>query len=100
MTRVFRFAVGAACLVAWFAAVKAADRSTATMATAATRLLSTLSPEHRTAASFPFDGPEREHWGFVPTEIFARNGLTMGSMTEPERAAAQDLLRAGLSQKG
>jgi hypothetical protein len=100
MTRAFRIAVASACVVAWFAAVRAADRSPAAMASAASRFLSTLSPDHRSAASFPFEGPEREHWGFVPTEIFARNGLTLGAMSEAERAAAHDLLKAGLSQKG
>jgi hypothetical protein len=32
--------------------------------------------------------------------MFPRNGLTLGAMSEPQRKAAHDLLRAGLSQKG
>jgi hypothetical protein len=92
--------VAIACVAVWFAAVKAADRSPASMSAAANTFLSTLSTEHRKAATFPFDSPEREHWGFVPTEIFARNGLTLGVMSETERAAAHNLLKSGLSQKG
>jgi hypothetical protein len=49
---------------------------------------------------FPFDGDERSHWGFVPTEIFARRGLTIGEMSEGQRALAHALLKSGLSQHG
>ena len=56
--------------------------------------------EQQKLATFPFDSSEREHWGFVPSEIFPRNGLTIGAMSEPQRKAAHDLLKSGLSQKG
>ena len=95
-----RVIVAAGCVALWFVAAKAADRSPASMATAANKFLATLSAEHKKAATFPFDSAERDHWGFVPTEIFARNGLTMGAMSATERAAAHDLLKSGLSQKG
>ena len=36
----------------------------------------------------------------MPTEIFARNGLTLGAMNDAQRKAALDLVQAGLSQKG
>jgi hypothetical protein len=101
--RVFRsprVLLGVACAAAWLVSIHAADRSPDAMASAASRLLSTLTPEHKAIAAFPFASAEREHWGFVPTEIFARNGLTMGAMNEAERSAAHDLLKAGLSQKG
>ena len=86
--------------VAWFGAVRAAERSPAAMADAATKLLASFSPDQRQEASFPFDSSEREHWGFVPTEMFPRHGLILGKMTEPQRKLAHDLLRSGLSQKG
>ena len=98
--RILRLGLVAGCAVAWLTAARAADRSPATMAAAANKFLSTLSPDHKKAATFPFDSAEREHWGFVPTEIFSRNGLTMGAMSDTERAAAHDLLKSGLSQKG
>ena len=60
----------------------------------------TLTPEQRQQATFAFDSGEREHWGFVPSEMFPRNGLTIGAMNEAQRKAAHDLLKSGLSQKG
>src|SRR5687767_858322 len=95
-----RFLVWSACVVA-LAATYAADRSPATMAEAANKYLATLSPEQKKSATFPFeDTAERERFGFVPTEMFPRKGLTIGAMSEPQRKAAHDLMRAGLSQKG
>ena len=88
------------CTAAWIASTYAADRSPAAMASAASKLLASLSPDQRRQATFPLESQEHEHWGFVPTEIFARNGLTIGAMTDPQRAAAHDLMKAGLSQKG
>jgi hypothetical protein len=95
-----RLVVATACLLAWLGAVRAAERSPGAMADAATRLLAALSAEERQQATFAFDSNEREHWGFVPTEIFPRNGLTIQAMTEPQRKLAHDLLRTGLSQHG
>jgi hypothetical protein len=68
------------------------------MATAADRFLASLTPEQRQQAAFPFDSPERLRWHFVPQ--FERNGLTLKTMTEPQRKLAHDLLRTGLSERG
>ena len=95
-----RVLVITACVLAWMGAIRAADRSNSAMADAASTLVGALTPEQKKIALFPFDGSEREHWGFVPTEIFARNGLTVGSMSETQRAKVHDLLEAGLSQSG
>ena len=78
----------------------AAGRSSSTMADAASRLVSSLTPEQRQQAAFAFDADERTHWHFIPTEMFPRNGLLIRSMTEPQRTLAHDLLKAGLSQRG
>ena len=95
-----RFLVWLACVLA-LAATYAADRSPANMADAATKFLATLPAEQKKVATFPFENTaEREHFGFVPSEMFPRNGLTMGAMSEPQRKAAHDLLKSGLSQKG
>jgi uncharacterized protein DUF3500 len=96
-----RFLLWLVCVFAWLAATYAADRSPGTMADAATKFLASLSPEQKQAATFTFDNlKEREHWGFVPSEMFPRNGLTIEKMSEPQRQAAHNLLKAGLSQKG
>ena len=80
--------------VVWFGAVRAAERSPAAMADAATKLLASFSAEQRQEATFPFDSSEREHWGFVPSEMFPRHGLILGKMSEPQRKLAHDLLVA------
>jgi len=95
-----RFVVWFACVLA-LSATYAADRSPAAMAAAATTFLNTLTPEQKKVAAFAFDNTtEREHFGFVPSEMFPRNGLTIGTMTEPQRKAAHALLQSGLSQRG
>jgi len=73
------------------------------MASAATRFLSSLTPEQRKQATFAFDSDERTHWHFIPTgpaPMFPRNGLTIKEMTEAQRKAAHELLKAGLSAPG
>jgi hypothetical protein len=95
-----RSAVVGFCLLAWLSALGAADRSPGLMADAATRFLASLTPEQRQQATFAFDSTEREHWGFVPSEMFPRNGLILGAMSDAQRKLAHELLRSGLSQRG
>ena len=96
-----RVALWLCCVLAYFAATYAADRSPANMATAANKFLSSLTPEQKKVAAFAFDNvAERERFGFVPTEMHPRVGLTIEKMTPPQREAAHDLLKSGLSQKG
>jgi hypothetical protein len=72
--------------------------SSAAMATAAEKFLTSLTPEQRQQATFPFDSGERLRWHFVPQ--FERNGLTIKAMTEPQRKLAHELLKTGLSDRG
>ena len=89
------------CVLAYFAATYAADRSPANMANAANKFLSSLTAEQKQVAAYAFDNlAERERFGFVPTEMHPRVGLTIEKMTAPQREAAHNLLKAGLSQKG
>src|SRR5262245_27111731 len=79
----------------------AADRSSAAMATAASKFLAALTPEQRQQATFAFASTEeRQHWGFVPTEMFPRKGLLVRDLTGPQRTLVHELLKAGLSQRG
>jgi hypothetical protein len=78
----------------------AAGPSPAAMAVAATKFLESLTPEQRQQAMFPFEGNERTHWHFIPTELFPRNGLPIKQMNQSQRERAHDLLKAGLSQRG
>jgi hypothetical protein len=88
----------AAVLMAMGLAVAAQQRSTATMTTAATAFLASLTPEQRQQAAYAFDSAERLRWHFVPQ--FERNGLQIRSMTEPQRKLAHELLKTGLSTRG
>ena len=63
----------------------------ARMAAAATEFLKSLTPEQRQQATFAFGDSERTHWHFVPTEIFARNGLTLKQMSPAQRQLAHEL---------
>jgi len=74
--------------------------SPARMAAAATEFLKSLTPEQRQQAMFTFDGAERTHWNFIPTELFARNGLTLKQMNPTQQLLAHELLKVGLSQRG
>ena len=96
-----RFLLWLGCVVAYIAATSAADRSPANMANAANKFLSSLTPEQKQVAAYAFDNTaERERFGFVPTEMHPRVGLMIEKMTPPQREAAHNLLKAGLSQKG
>jgi hypothetical protein len=81
-------------------AVIAAERTPATMSAAASKWLASLSSEQKQKGAFPFEGSERSHWGFVPTEMFPRNGLTIKEMSAAQRQLAHELLKSGLSQRG
>ncbi len=67
------------------------------MATAAAAFIETLTPELKSKAVFPFDGPQRKDWHFVPR---TRPGLALRDMTEAQNLAAHNLLRSALSDKG
>jgi hypothetical protein len=81
--------------------VVGAERSSSTMASAATKFLASLTPEQRQKAALPFEGSERFNWHFVPAPPnYERKGILIKEMTQPQRKLAHDILRAGLSQRG
>ena len=98
--RMPRMILALTCAVAWLAVAYTAEKSAASMADAAAKFLSALTPEQRQKAAFAFDSDERLKWHFIPTEMFPRNGLIVGDMTEAQRKAAHGLLQSGLSQRG
>jgi hypothetical protein len=67
------------------------------MVTAARSFLASLTPEQKQKAQLPFQGDERMNWFYTPVP---RKGLPLKEMTDAQRRAAMDLLRAGLSEKG
>jgi hypothetical protein len=70
------------------------------MAAAATNFLGALSPEQLSMASFAFDSEERLLWHFIPTEMFARNGISYKQLNTTQRDAFRSLLQSGLSESG
>jgi uncharacterized protein DUF3500 len=97
---VSRWMAGAILIVSALGLTLTAGPSPAAMSAAATTFLESLNGEQRQRATFAFDAEERTHWNFIPTEIFPRNGLTLGQMNQSQRALAHDLLKTGLSQRG
>jgi hypothetical protein len=67
---------------------------------AASTFLRSLAPEQQPFASFPFESPERQRWGFDPVEGFPRLGLPMNRMSEPQRSLTHALLKTALSDRG
>lgn len=67
------------------------------MLDAATAFVQTLSPDQQTQLTYPLADDERFNWHYVPRD---RKGVSMRTMTEPQRQAALTLLKTGLSQQG
>ena len=78
-----------------------AGDTTYTVVTAAEAFLATLDVTQKAAVSFAFtDDAQRIKWSNLPTGIFQRSGVKLGSMTAAQQKAAFDLLAAILSPKG
>src|SRR5437879_13614063 len=73
------------------------DASQSAMLHAARTFLATLTPAEKSQASFPFNSEERFHWFYTPVP---RKGISLKEMTAPQKQAAMNLLRTGLSEKG
>jgi hypothetical protein len=64
---------------------------------AARTFLDSLTPAQRERAQLPFETDERFVWYYTPV---ARRGLPLKDMSEAQRQAGMNLLRAGLSEPG
>ena len=73
------------------------QNTTNTPLTAAKAFLATLDKEQVAKARFPYESEERSNWYFIPKE---RNGLWLKTMTDTQRMAAMNLLKATLSEQG
>lgn len=67
------------------------------MAAAAAKLQAALPAEQQKKLSYEFNDPERLNWHFIPKE---RNGIVLRDIDGPARAAAEELVKAGLSAAG
>ena len=74
--------------------------ATSRVVAAAQAVLASLDDAGRARVQFPFDSPQKTRWSNLPTGIFERQGVRMGDLTAPQRAAVMTLLAAALSQDG
>jgi hypothetical protein len=83
---------------------QAPEPAGARMAAAALHFLDTLKDDQRARATFDFDSPERIAWQFVPLQDMdkkpTRKGVRLEEMSDEQKKAALDLLRAGTSDSG
>jgi hypothetical protein len=93
MLRLFAIGLGALLLTSAYTRMHSAS----VMADAAKALLTSLTPQQRTQASFQFTDQERFDWHYIPKE---RKGLALRDMTPEQKQLAHALLAAGLSQQG
>ncbi|MDH3205994.1 MAG: DUF3500 domain-containing protein [Gemmatimonadota bacterium] len=78
-----------------------ARRDVPLMVNSANQFLASLTAEQRARATFAFDNDEeRLYTHFIPPETFERRGVTIKEMSAAQKAAARNLLRSGLSQRG
>jgi hypothetical protein len=68
-----------------------------TLASAARTFLNILSESQKKETQVPYDDPLRYDWNFTPR---ARKGITFNAMSEAQRKAGLDLLKAVLSAEG
>src|SRR5258706_5263973 len=66
------------------------------MTDAAKAFLTSLTPDQKASATFPFTEEERLNWHFIPRE---RKGLALREMTSAQKQLAHALLAAGLSEQ-
>ena len=66
----------------------------------ANAFLGTLDAQQRGKVLFEFDSAKKPSWSNLPVTMVPRNGLRLGELTKPQRAAALDALAAVLSKQG
>jgi hypothetical protein len=66
----------------------------------ANAFLETLDAQQRGKVLFEFDGAKKPSWSNLPVTMVPRNGLPLGELTRPQRAAALEALAAVLSKQG
>jgi hypothetical protein len=80
--------------------LKSTGVSTASIVSAASTFLSTLSDAELSRTHYAVDDPEWRNWSNVDVGIFSRHGVSLEEMSEQQKTAAWDLLRASLSAEG
>jgi hypothetical protein len=79
---------------------KGGDQVVANAVTKANAFLETLDGQKRAKVLLEFDSGKKPSWSNLPVTMVARNGLPLGELTKPQRAAALDAIAAVLSKEG
>src|SRR5262245_46208536 len=84
----------------WPPVAAAGDKTTAKAVAKANAFLETLDAKQREKALLPFDSGKKPSWSNLPVTMLPRNGLALGELTKPQRAAALEVVAAVLSKEG
>jgi hypothetical protein len=76
------------------------DKTVANAVTKANAFLETLDAKQRDKALLAYDSAKKPSWSNLPVTMVPRNGLALGELTKPQRAAALEVLAAVLSKEG
>jgi hypothetical protein len=76
------------------------DQVVANAVAKAKAFLETLDAKQRDKVLLAFDSAKKPSWSNLPVTMVPRNGLRLGELTKPQRAAALDALAAVLSKEG
>src|SRR5579871_1484076 len=80
---------------------EAISSSASAVVSAANAFLASLSDSQRAKEVFRYDDEkQRVRWSNLPVTFVPRSGLSLGELTEPQKAAAMDLLASALSERG
>ena len=80
--------------------LKSTGASTASIVSAASSFLGTLNTAELSRTQYAVDDPEWRNWSNVDVGIFSRHGVSLEEMSEQQKTAAWNLLRASLSAEG
>lgn len=76
------------------------DHVVANAVAKANAFLESLDDLQRGKALYEFDSAKKPSWSNLPVTMVPRNGLRLGELTKPQRAAALDVIAAVLSKEG
>jgi len=98
--RAIAVAAGSLAIAASLTVAAATWQSAAQMAEAANALLQSLDVEQRKVTQFAMGAGERGRWSNLPVLMAPRPGIMIGDLSDAQRKAVHDLLRASLSSQG
>jgi Protein of unknown function (DUF3500) len=80
--------------------LKGKDQVVAHAVAKANAFLDTLDKQQREKVLFEFNSARKPSWSNLPVTMVPRNGLRLGELSKPQRAAALDAIAAVLSRQG